>query len=81
VKAATICIRMLADYFVWLKDHQHPCVKALLKLFPTRSEPVEGEYCLSKNDRLIRGEIAPGASDKICAALLLAEPLPQPLVE
>jgi hypothetical protein len=44
-----------------------------------RSIPVESEYCLSMKDLRIRGEIAPEASDKIRAALLLAEPPPQPL--
>jgi hypothetical protein len=39
---------------------------------------VQGEYCLWINDRLILGEIAPGASDKIRVDLFFVEPPPQP---
>jgi hypothetical protein len=44
-----------------------------------RSIPVEGEYCLSTNDHLIRGKIGPTTFDKISVALFLVEPPPQPL--
>jgi hypothetical protein len=40
---------------------------------------VEGEYCLSTNERRIQCEIAPEASTKSRATLLFTEPLPQPL--
>jgi hypothetical protein len=43
-----------------------------------RSLPVEGEYCLSINDRLMQGEIAPGVSAKIRAALFFVEQSPYP---
>jgi hypothetical protein len=43
--------------------------------------PVKGEYRLSANDLLIRGEISPEASPKIRAALPLAELPLQPFFE
>jgi hypothetical protein len=43
-----------------------------------RSIPIEGEYRLSANDLLIRGEISPEASAKIHGALPFAELPPQP---
>jgi hypothetical protein len=35
---------------------------------------IEGEYCILTNDLRIRGEIAPGAPDKICVAFFFTEP-------
>jgi hypothetical protein len=43
-----------------------------------RCIPVEGMYCLSINDHLMRGKITPRASAKICTALFFMEPAPQP---
>jgi hypothetical protein len=43
-----------------------------------RSIPVEGEYYLSINNRLMQGEIAPEASAKIHTALFFVEQPPYP---
>jgi hypothetical protein len=40
--------------------------------------PVDGEYCLSTKEQLIRGETTPAASAKIHAALFFVEPPLQP---
>jgi hypothetical protein len=42
-----------------------------------RPIPVKCEYHLSTNDLRIRGEIAPGAADKILATSFFAELLPR----
>jgi hypothetical protein len=39
-----------------------------------RSIPVDGEYCVSTNKRLIHGEMAPKASAKIHVALFFMDP-------